>query len=107
MTGWAGEVQARLEGGTAGEPADGDWPAPPAPSADAWDRDRRALYDAHAALVASIQRVADATLIEPVLDYRDRAAGTGLSKYLTLHGLVHHTVYHSGQIALLRRALRP
>ena len=34
------------------------------------------------------------------------AAGTGLSKYLTLHGLVHHTVYHAGQIAQLRRALR-
>lgn len=33
------------------------------------------------------------------------AAGTGLSRYLTVHGLVHHTVYHAGQIALLRRAL--
>ncbi len=107
MTGWTREVQARLEGGAAGEPAAGDWPAPPAPSAAAWDRDRRALYDAHAALVTAIQRVTDATLIAPVVDHRDRAAGTGMSKYLTLHGLVHHTVYHSGQIALLRRALRP
>ena len=40
-----------------------------------------------------------------VRDSRNRAAGTGLSRYLTVHGLVHHTVYHAGQIALLRRAL--
>jgi hypothetical protein len=40
-----------------------------------------------------------------VSDHRDRAAGTGMSKYVTLHGLVHHTVYHAGQIAILRRAL--
>ena len=41
----------------------------------------------------------------PVVDRRDPATGTGLSHYLTLHGLVHHTTYHAGQIALLRRAI--
>lgn len=107
MTGWAREVQERLEGRAAGEPAAGDWPEPSAPgSAAAWARDRRALFAAHEALATAIRRVTPADLETPVVDHRDRAAGTGLSKYLTLHGLVHHSVYHAGQIAQLRRAIR-
>ncbi len=106
MTGWAREVHARLDGAPAGEPAAGDWPEPPSPTASAWARDRKALFAAHEALAAAIQRVAPAGLDTPVVDHRDRAAGTGLSKFLTLHGLVHHTVYHAGQIAQLRRAIR-
>jgi uncharacterized damage-inducible protein DinB len=98
-------VQARLEGAAAGAPAAGDWPAVADASAGAWDLDRRTLFEVHDALAAAIRRAAPATLDEPVIDHRDRAAGTGMSKYVTLHGLVHHTVYHAGQIAILRRAL--
>jgi uncharacterized damage-inducible protein DinB len=105
MTGWAREVQARLDGAPAGEPAGGDWPVPPATTETAWQGDRAALFEVHAALAATIRRTAAVRLDEPVVDHRDRAAGTGLSKDLTLHGLVHHTVHHAGQIALLRRAL--
>jgi uncharacterized damage-inducible protein DinB len=105
MTGWAREVQARLGGAAAGEPAAGDWPPLPAVTEAAWQRDRATLFEVHAALAAAIRRTPPARLDEPVVDHRDRAAGTGLSKYLTLHGLVHHTVHHAGQIALLRRAL--
>lgn len=105
MTAWAREVQARFEGMPAGAPAAGDWPEVPTVGAAAWDRDRRALFAAHAALAAAIRRAPAVRLDEPVIDHRDRAAGTGLSKYLTLHGLVHHSVHHAGQIALLRRGL--
>jgi hypothetical protein len=105
MTGWAREVQARLEGAAAGEPAAGDWPDIADTTQVAWERDRRTLFEVCTALAVAIRRTPPATLDEPVIDHRDRAAGTGLSKYLTLHGLVHHTVYHAGQIALLRRAL--
>lgn len=107
MTGWAREVQARLEGRSAGEPTEGDWPDVPAPpNAAAWARDRRALFAAHDSLATAIRAVRPAVLETPVVDHRNRAAGTGLSKYLTLHGLVHHSVYHAGQIAQLRRAIR-
>ncbi|MGD9902387.1 MAG: DinB family protein [Vicinamibacterales bacterium] len=106
MTGWAGEVQARLDGRPAGEPPSGDWPTAPTPAAAAWARDRRALVAAHEALAAAIRATDPAELTRPVVDRRDRATGTGQSKYVTLHGLVHHTVYHAGQIAQLRRALR-
>ncbi len=105
MTGWAREVQARLDGAPAGEPAAGDWPAVPVVTEAAWRRDRAALFAVHAALAAAIRGASPARLDQPVVDHRDRAAGTGLSTSLTLHGLVHHTVHHAGQIALLRRAL--
>jgi hypothetical protein len=105
MTGWANEVRARLEGGAAGEPSAGDWPAVPEVTPGAWSRSVQALVDSHRTLAAAIRRAGDAALVAPVIDHRDRAAGTGMSKYLTLHGLVHHTAYHSGQLAMLRRAL--
>lgn len=105
MTGWADEVRARLAGRAAGEPASGDWPALPSVSPEAWSRSVEALVSSHRALAVAIREAGDGVLETPVVDHRDRAAGTGLSKYLTLHGLVHHTVYHSGQLALLRRAL--
>jgi uncharacterized damage-inducible protein DinB len=105
MTGWADEVRARLAGAAAGEPASGDWPTAPAPTDESWARSVEALLASHRALAAAIRAAGDQALAVPVVDHRDRAAGTGLSKYLTLHGLVHHTVYHAGQVALLRQAV--
>jgi hypothetical protein len=105
MTGWANEVRARLDGAPAGEPPAGDWPPLPDETPEAWSRSVEALVTSHRALAEAIRRAGDAALEAPVVDHRDRAAGTGLSKYVTLHGLVHHTAYHSGQLALLRRAL--
>lgn len=106
MTGWTREVQARLEGAAAGEPAAGDWPAVRAVTPAAWAAAVKALVASHRALAAAIRAAGDRALDTPVLDARDPAVGTGLSKYLTLHGLVLHTTYHAGQIALLRRAIQ-
>ena len=51
--------------------------------------------------------VADAERIsEKIGDVRDRALGSGVSVYVTLHGLAQHHAYHAGQIALLKRALQ-
>ncbi len=105
MTGWTREVLARLGGAAAGEPAAGDWPAVHDVTAEAWAGARAALVESHRALAAAIRAASDPLLDTPVVDHRDPATGTGLSRYLTLHGLVHHTTYHAGQIALLRRAL--
>jgi uncharacterized damage-inducible protein DinB len=105
ITGWTREVQARLEGEAAGEPAAGDWPAVRDASPAAWAAAVAALVESHRALARALRASDDARLTTPVVDRRDPAAGTGLSHYLTLHGLVHHTTYHAGQIALLRRAI--
>jgi uncharacterized damage-inducible protein DinB len=105
MTGWAEEVRARLEGAEAGEPSAGDWPETPEARDAAWTAAKARLIQAHAGLAATLRALSDDALHAAVRDRRDRAAGTGLSKYLTAHGLAHHTAYHAGQIALLRRAL--
>lgn len=105
MTGWAREVSARLGGAPAGAPEAGDWPAVGHAGEAAWKAALVALVESHRALAAAIRAAADSALDTPVADHRDAAAGVGLSRYLTLHGLVHHTAYHAGQIALLKRAL--
>lgn len=105
MTGWCDEVRARLDGAPAGEPANGDWPVVHDVSPAAWAAATAALVASHRALAGAIRRAGDAVLETPVRDPRNPPTGTGLSHYLTLHGAVHHAVYHAGQIALLRRAL--
>lgn len=105
MTGWAEEVRARLGGAAAGEPADGDWPPIGDVTPARWKAAVTRLADAHRALAAAIRAAGDTVLDTPVVDHRDPASGTGLSHYLTLHGLVHHSTYHAGQIALVRKAV--
>lgn len=105
MTGWANEARARLGGAAAGEPEGGDWPEVTDASPAAWQAAKAALVRSHAALAAAVRKTGDAVLDTAVVDHRDRAAGTGLSHYLTLHGLVHHTTYHAGQIAMLVKAV--
>lgn len=105
MTGWAREVASRLEGREAGVPGDGDWPAVGAVTEERWAAAKRELVAAHGELTRAIVAMDARSLDEPVKDYRESALGVGLSRYLTLHGLVHHTVYHAGQLALLKKAL--
>jgi hypothetical protein len=105
MTGWACEVRARLDGRPAQEPNEGDWPPVGPISEQRWAEATRDLVRAHRELAQAIGAIHPASLDQPVKDFRDDALGVGLSRYLTLHGLIHHTVYHAGQLALLRKAL--
>lgn len=106
MTAWADEVRLRLDGRPAGAPRSGDWPRVGRPTSARWAAARSALFTAYRRLDRSLETLADRDLRTPVTDHRDNAAGTGLSRYLTAHGIIHHAVYHAGQIALLKRALR-
>jgi hypothetical protein len=36
---------------------------------------------------------------------RVRETGAGVSVYILLHGIIQHSVYHAGQIALLKKAV--
>lgn len=106
MTGWAHEVHARLRGRPAQEPDGGDWPDPGPVDAARWKAAVSELLATHRRLAEAVRSTSGEALDEPVIDRREPALGTGLSKALTLHGLVHHTVYHSGQITLLKAAVR-
>ena len=44
--------------------------------------------------------------LEPTNENRDRATGSGVTKYALLHGLIQHDAYHAGQIALLVKVVR-
>jgi len=105
MTAWKHEVRRRVGGAPAGLPAEGDWPRPAAPGPEAWREALAALEAAHEALVTAIGGLKEKTLFEPTNDPRVRETGQGVSYYVLLHGIVQHDVYHSGQIALLKKAL--
>jgi uncharacterized damage-inducible protein DinB len=107
MTAWKNEASQRLAGAPAGDPQEGDWPETGAPTPERWYDTLQRLDAAHIALVAAVRDLPESRLLEPVNDLRDRAAGTGQSLYVLLHGSVQHDAYHAGQIAMLVRAIRP
>lgn len=105
ITGWKGEVRKRLSGASASDPDEGDWPAVGAPTVERWVDARARLQNAHDALLAAVRQLPESQLAEATNDTRSSALGTGVSYYVLLHGIVQHDVYHSGQIAMLKKAL--
>ena len=107
MTGWTREVARRVQGGMAGEPQMGDWPAPPrAPDERAWRAALAALDEAHVALRDAVRAFDASRLAARVGDERSASLGTGVSFAQTINGLVQHDAYHSGQIALVKKMVR-
>ena len=104
MTAWTREVTRRLQVGIAREPEQGDWPVGPAVDDAAWTAILGALDAANAELLEAIRTMNEGQLHQRIGDERDRALGSGVSRYITLHGLVQHHVYHAGQISLLKKA---
>lgn len=106
MTAWTREVRERL--GRTAATLDGahDWPPVRDTSAVAWKTALTTLASENAALRSAVSRLDDARLAETVPGEQTPAVGAGVSYYRMLHGLVQHDAYHSGQIAILRRALK-
>ena len=107
MTAWTREVTRRLQGGLAGEPAMGDWPAPPSPPDErAWRAALAALDEVHVALRDTVRGFDASRLGTRVGDERNAPLGTGVTFAQTINGLVQHDAYHSGQIALVKKMVR-
>jgi uncharacterized damage-inducible protein DinB len=106
MTAWTREITRRLRSGVAQDPADGDWPPARFSTEEQWQDAVARLMSANAELISAIQQVDEAELDVRIGDARDRSLGSGVSRYVTLHGIVQHHAYHSGQISLLRAARR-
>jgi DinB family protein len=97
MTAWA-EIARRGVAGEVVEPTPAeDWPASAPPSAAAWNEAVAALERSHGEL-----RRAALALGESHLE--DRTPGKPHTLYVQLHGVLQHTLYHAGQIAILKRA---
>ena len=105
ITAWKGEVRRRLSGAPAGEPQEGDWPVAGDPTPERWRASLDRLESVHRDLVAAIRALPEPRLFTASNDPRDRETGAGVSYYVLLHGIAQHDVYHSGQIALLKKAL--
>ena len=95
---WKTIVDQRLRG----EPADvsphRDWPPVWEVSDAEWKRALEDLAESHARLRQAAEGLKDDQLDQ-------KAASTTESRYILLHGVVQHDLYHAGQIAVLRKAL--
>lgn len=106
MRSWTREVTRRALGGEPAGPADGDWPVIPDCSASAWEESKASLDAAHEELLATVRAIPKSRLAKKVGVTRHAPLGTGISHRAMLHSLAQHDVYHSGQIALLKRLAR-
>ena len=101
---WEGAVVKRLDTGIVEQPEEGDWPGVESTGAKAWEEALSRLEAAHGRLRESLARLADSRLDERLGGERDLASGGGVSVATTVHGIIAHSAYHAGQIALLRKA---
>ena len=81
-----------------GGPEEEDFPSVTDTSEAAWKRSVEALGETHRALRAAIEALPDARLSEKLEG--------GATVYSNLHGQVQHDLYHAGQIAILKKAIR-
>jgi uncharacterized damage-inducible protein DinB len=104
VTTWTREITRRLRSGVAQDLEEGDWQDVQVTNDDEWMAMLDALDAAQDDLVGQMKGLTDADLERMIGDVRDRALGSGISRYVMLHGLVQHHIYHAGQISLLRKA---
>jgi uncharacterized damage-inducible protein DinB len=104
VTTWTREITRRLRTGIAQDLEEPDWQEVSVANDDEWMAMLDALDTAQDELASQIKDLTDADLDGVIGDVRDRALGSGISRYVMLHGLIQHHIYHAGQISLLRKA---
>jgi uncharacterized damage-inducible protein DinB len=102
MTAWAKEVDQRLQGQLHQLQGDADWPPIVTAETGCWEDAKAQLVEAHRRLRATIREFPPARLGDLVAQ---NAYDGRFSFYEMLHGLAQHDAYHTGQIAMLKKAL--
>lgn len=96
-TAWLQACRRRLEGDRAELTDAEDWPEVSDTSERAWQETISRMTQANDELSSAISRLDDSRLDQPMNE--------GMSSvYVTLHGVIQHTLYHAGQIAILKKA---
>ena len=95
---WEQAGVRRLGGDPAKLSDDEDWPRVPDTSEAAWQQTKKILSSNHNEFADAISKLDDARLDGPIVE-------SSATVYVTLHGIVQHTLYHAGQIAILKKAL--
>lgn len=98
---WTEEVTDRINGISAKEPTNGDWPAPKEMSEQEWKMILDNFKKVNETLIDQLHSLATNEWVNRTKDERNRELGTGVSNAELVNGLVQHHAYHSGQIALL------
>ena len=96
IAGWNDVVRRRLEGHPTDEPVEGDFPQITGTSEAAWAEALAKLEESHRRLISQISSLGPERL-------QQTAAGEEYTVSFMLHGMIRHIVYHSGQIALLKK----
>ena len=104
-TGWMEEVARRLEGHAPSPPPDGDWPAPGETTDGAWEQAQRRFRASAVNLGERMAAFDPARWTTMVGESREQALGTGVTYAAMVIGVIQHNAYHTGQMALLRRAI--
>ncbi len=96
---WERAILRRL-GGDAAQiyQTEEDWTSLSEASEEAWAAARRKMSETYVALREAVLELDDDALDEPILPNMS-------TRYVSLHGAIQHTLYHAGQIALIRKAL--
>jgi uncharacterized damage-inducible protein DinB len=96
---WQSFVTRALEGEPmpSGLPPEEDWPPVKDTSEAAWQGAVTSLGDGNKRLRDALRKLEDDDLNKIV-------AGREYSVYFMLHGIIQHSLYHAGQIALLKKA---
>jgi uncharacterized damage-inducible protein DinB len=95
---WEEVVLRRLNGEVVDAPLNtpDDWPSNRKLTNPEWQADLSRLESSHLALRRAIESLTDDNL-EQIVPKRDH------DNYTLLHGIIQHCVYHSGQIALVKK----
>lgn len=97
ITAWTNAVLQRLQGDPARLTDAEDFPAVTVSNEQAWEQARETIKQAHNELRSAILLIEDSRLDRPIIE--------GMSSvYVNLHGVIQHSLYHAGQIALLKKA---
>ncbi len=93
---WEATVLKWLGGDGTRPPEEENWPVVADASEAAWQRTLERLRNGNLALREAVERLDDERLARPIVE--------GMSStYSTLHGVIHHAIYHAGQIAVLKK----
>lgn len=96
---WEKFILDGLNGNDRVSSANWDWPVAENITNAVWRDTVGRVKTVHTELREAVLRLADCKLDNPVVKGSP-------SFYIVLHGLVQHNLYHAGQIALLKKAIR-
>lgn len=96
ITAWTRAVLRRLQGDRAELTDAENFPEVTGWDEQGWEATRQSVVEALIELKEAILLLDDSRLDEPIIE--------GMSStYVTLHGVIQHSLYHAGQIAILRK----